>query len=124
MDLAALRSRVARRWWVVAILAALTVAGTTVATSESGEEQTTIKFVMRPDASVSTHDLPAALDALKSDSPLVQTVIGVLGSRVHAQTERNRGRRDPPTRLLGRRGGGAGQHADQLDRDRARQGCG
>jgi hypothetical protein len=37
--------------------------------------------VMRPDASVSTHDQPAALDALKSDSPLVQTVIGVLGSR-------------------------------------------
>ena len=41
MDLAALRSRVARRWWVVAILAALTVAGTMVATGESGEEQTT-----------------------------------------------------------------------------------
>ncbi len=81
MDLAVLRSRVARRWWVVAILAALTVAGATVATGESGEEQTTIKFVMRPDASVSTHDQPAALDALKSDSPLVQTVIGVLGSR-------------------------------------------
>ena len=81
MDLAALRSRVARRWWVVAILAALTVAGATVATGDSGEHQTTVKFVMRPDASVSTHDQPAALDALKSDSPLVQTVIGVLGSR-------------------------------------------
>ncbi len=81
MDLAALGSRVARRWWVVAMLAALTVAGATVATGDSGEHQTTVKFVMRPDASVSTHDQPAALDALKSDSPLVQTVIGVLGSR-------------------------------------------
>ena len=88
----------------MATLAALTVAGTAMATGESDEEQTTIKFVMRPDASVSTHDLPAALDALKSDSPLVQTVIGVLGSRVDAQTGRHRGRREARARLLGRVG--------------------
>ncbi len=63
------------------VLAALTVLGATAAAGQSDDHQTTVKFVMRPDAAVSTHDQPAALDALKSDSPLVQTVIGVLGSR-------------------------------------------
>ncbi len=124
MDLAALRSRVARRWWVVAILAALTVAGTTVATGESGEEQTTIKFVMRPDASVSTHDLPAALDALKSDSPLVQTVIGVLGSRsMLRQGATEAGVTLPPGYSVDAVAEPGSTLIDST-RDRARQGCG
>jgi hypothetical protein len=67
---------------VVVALAALTVLGAVIAASRAPDEhQTKIQFVMRPDVSVSNHDLPAALDALKSDGPLVQTIIGVLGSQ-------------------------------------------
>jgi hypothetical protein len=82
MDLAALAARLARRWWVVAGVAALTVLGAAVAASgEADEHRTTIQFVLRPDSSVTTDDLPGTLDALKSDGPLVHTVVGVLGSR-------------------------------------------
>ncbi|MEA2361394.1 MAG: hypothetical protein QOD71_539 [Thermoleophilaceae bacterium] len=82
MDLAALLHRLARRWWVVVALAALAVGGAaTAAARKPDEHHTTIQFVMRPDVSVSNNDLPGTLDALRSDGPLVQTVIGVLSSR-------------------------------------------
>jgi hypothetical protein len=81
MDLAALGSRVVRRWWLVAALAALAVLGAATATAGKSEEhRTTIQFVLRPAASVSDDDLPGTLEALKSDGTLVQTVVGVLGS--------------------------------------------
>jgi hypothetical protein len=81
MDPAALGSRLARRWWLVVAVAALTVVGAVTAVASSADEQrTTIQFVMRPDVSVSNDDLPGTLEALKSDGPLVQTVIGVLSS--------------------------------------------
>jgi hypothetical protein len=82
MDLSALASRVARRWWVIAALAALAVVGAVTASAGSSEEQrTTIRFVLRPDTSVSNDDLPGALQALNSDGTLVQTVLGVLRDR-------------------------------------------
>ena len=79
MDLSALASRVARRWWVVAALAALAVLGAVTASADSSEEQqTTIRFVLRPDTSVTNGDLPGTLDALSPDGTLVQTVLGVV----------------------------------------------
>ncbi len=82
MDLAALRSRLARRWWVVAAVAAITVLGAaTAAAGESDGHQTTVRFVMRPDAAISNNDLPGTLEALRSDGPLIQTVVDVLDSR-------------------------------------------
>jgi hypothetical protein len=82
MDLSALASRVARRWWVVAALAGLAVVGAVTASASSSEEQqTTIRFVLRPDTSVSQGDLPGTLDALSPDGTLVQTVLGVVRDR-------------------------------------------
>src|SRR4051812_30032689 len=82
MDLVALSSRLARRWWLVAGLAAIAALGAaTAGSSGSTEHQTRIQFVLRPDASVTNDDLPGTLDALKSDGTLVQTVIGVLRNR-------------------------------------------
>jgi capsular polysaccharide biosynthesis protein len=82
MDLATLLPRVARRWWVVAAVAALALLGAGLAVGgRSGEHKSTMHFVLRPDASVPNRDLPGALEELKSDGPLVQTVIGVLDSQ-------------------------------------------
>jgi hypothetical protein len=83
MDLMALSSRLARRWWLVAGLAAVAALGAvTAGAAESDEHRTKLEFVLRPDASVTSDDLPGTLEALKSDGTLVQTVIGVLGNRV------------------------------------------
>jgi outer membrane biosynthesis protein TonB len=82
MDLAAIGPRIARRWWVIVMLAGLAALGAaTAATGTSEDHRTTVQFVLRPDASVSNGDLPGTLDALKSDGTLVQTVVGVLRSR-------------------------------------------
>jgi uncharacterized protein involved in exopolysaccharide biosynthesis len=82
MDLVALSSRLARRWWLVAGLAAIAALGAaTAGATGSSDHQTRIQFVLRPDASVTNDDLPGTLDALKSDGTLVQTVIGVLRNR-------------------------------------------
>ena len=82
MDLAAIGPRLARRWWVIATVAALAVLGAATATGGTSEDhRTTLQFVLRPDAAVSNGDLPGTLDALKSDGTLVQTVVGVLRSR-------------------------------------------
>jgi hypothetical protein len=82
MDLAALSSRLARRWWLVAGLAVLAALGAaTASTGKSDEHRTEIEFVLRPDASVTNDDLPGTLEALKSDGTLVPTVVGVLNNR-------------------------------------------
>ena len=82
MDLVALSSRVARRWWVVVGLAALAALGAaTAGAGKTDDHRTRIQFVLRPDASVTNGDLPGTLDALKSDGTLVQTVLGVLRNR-------------------------------------------
>lgn len=82
MDLSALAARVARRWWVIAALAALAVVGAVTASADSsGEQRTTIRFVLRPDTSVTNGDLPGTLDALSPDGTLVQTVLGVVRDR-------------------------------------------
>jgi hypothetical protein len=82
MDLVALSSRVARRWWLVLGLALVAAIGAaTAGTTKTDEHETRIQFVLRPDASVTTDDLPGTLEALKSDGTLVQTVIGVLRNK-------------------------------------------
>jgi hypothetical protein len=82
MDLVALSSRLARRWWLVVGLAVVAALGAaTAGTAKSGEHRTEIQFVLRPDASVTSDNLPGTLDALKSDGTLVPTVIGVLSNR-------------------------------------------
>jgi hypothetical protein len=82
MDIAELLLRLARRWWVVAAVTALAVLGAALSLGgRTDQQRSTIHFVLRPDASVPDRDLPGALDVLKSDGPLVQTVIGVLGSQ-------------------------------------------
>jgi hypothetical protein len=82
MDLAVLSSRLARRWWLVAGLAAVAAIGAvTAGAAGSDERRTKLEFVLRPDASVTNDDLPGTLEALKSDGTLVQTMIGVLGNR-------------------------------------------
>jgi len=82
MDLAAFLLHLARRWWVVAAVTGLALLGAGLALAARSEEhRTTIHFVLRPDASLPSKDLPNALEELKSDGPLVQTVIGVLGSQ-------------------------------------------
>ena len=71
----------ARRWWVVAALAGLAVLGAAFALGgRTDNDERTVQFVLRPNASVSNDDLPGTLEALESDGPLVQSVIGVLGS--------------------------------------------
>jgi hypothetical protein len=82
MDLATFLLHLARRWWLVAAVTALAVFGAALALAARSEEhRTTIHFVLRPDSSLPSKDLPNALEELKSDGPLVQTVIGVLGSQ-------------------------------------------
>ena len=74
------RRYVVHRWRVVAALAAVAVLGAALALAgQADEHERTVHFVLRPDVSVSNDDLPGALDALESDGPLVQSVIGVVG---------------------------------------------
>jgi hypothetical protein len=81
MDLATLRVQLARRWWIVAAAALIALVGALAASaSQADEHHRTIHLVLRPDAAVTDDDLPGTLDALQSDGPLVQNVIGVLGS--------------------------------------------
>ncbi len=80
MDLIALRSRLAQRWWLVAAAALLTLLGAVTAAAESDRHERTVSFVMRPDASVVNDELPGVLEALGSDGPLVQTVVDVLNT--------------------------------------------
>ena len=81
MDFAALRVQLARRWWIVAAAALIALVGALAASaSQADEHHRTIHLVLQPDRAVSDDDLPGTLDALESDGPLVQTVIGVLGS--------------------------------------------
>jgi hypothetical protein len=82
MDIAELLPRLASRWWVVAAVTAVAVLGAALALgTRTDQHRSTIHFVLRPSGSVANRDLPGALEELKSDGPLVQTVIGVLGSR-------------------------------------------
>jgi hypothetical protein len=82
MDLTRLRTQLERRWWIVVVAAVLAAIGAGVASAgQADDHERTIHFVLRPDASVTADDLPGTLDALQSDGPLVQSVLGVLGSR-------------------------------------------
>jgi hypothetical protein len=79
MDLATLIPRLRQRWWVVAAAVALALLGTALTLdSSSDRHERTIHLVLRPDSSVSSRDLPGALEVLKSDGALVQTVLGAL----------------------------------------------
>jgi hypothetical protein len=81
MDLSTLTAQVVRRWWIVAAAALIALVGALAASAgQADEHHRTIHMVLRPDRSVTDDDLPGTLDALQSDGPLVQTVMGVLES--------------------------------------------
>jgi hypothetical protein len=81
MELGTVMARLRQRWWVVAAVAALALLGAGLALAgRSDRHERTIHLVLRPDSSVSSRFLPGALEVLKSDGALVQTVIGVLSS--------------------------------------------
>ena len=81
MDLATLMPRVRQRWWVVAAAVALALLGAALTLDNSSDRhERTVHLVLRPDSSVSSRDLPGALEVLKSDGALVQTVLGALSS--------------------------------------------
>jgi hypothetical protein len=81
MELERLLPHLRRRWWVVAACAALALLGAALTLSgRSDRHERTIHLVLRPDSSVSSRLLPGALEVLKSDGALVQTVIGALSS--------------------------------------------
>jgi hypothetical protein len=80
MDLQTVIARLRSRWWVVAGVAALALLGAVVAlATRTDHHERTMHFVLRPASSVPVGQLPGALDELKSDGALVQTVLGVLG---------------------------------------------
>jgi hypothetical protein len=79
MDLATLMPRLRQRWWVVAAAVALALLGASLTLdSSSDRHERTVHLVLRPDSSVSSTNLPGALEVLKSDGALVQTVLGAL----------------------------------------------
>jgi hypothetical protein len=79
MDLATLMPRLRQRWWVVAAAVALALLGASLTLdSSSDRHERTVHLVLRPDSSVSSSNLPGALEVLKSDGSLVQTVLGAL----------------------------------------------
>jgi hypothetical protein len=81
MELATLLPRLRRRWWVVAACAALALLGAALTLSgRSDHHERTVHLVLRPDSAVPSRLLPGALEELKSDGALVQTVIGALSS--------------------------------------------
>ena len=81
MDLATLMPRLKQRWWVVAATVALALLGAALTLdSSSDRHERTIHLVLRPDSSVPGSNLPGALEVLKSDGALVQTVLGALSS--------------------------------------------
>ena len=81
MDVATLMPRLRKRWWVVAATVALALLGAALTLdSSSDRHERTIHLVLRPDSSVSSRYLPGALEVLKSDGALVQTVLGALSS--------------------------------------------
>jgi hypothetical protein len=81
MDLATLMPRLRQRWWIVAAAVALALLGAALTLdSSSDRHERTIHLVLRPDSSVSASNLPGALEVLKSDGGLVQTVLGALSS--------------------------------------------
>jgi hypothetical protein len=81
MDLGTVMPRLRQRWWVVAAAVALALLGAALTLdSSSDRHERTIHLVLRPDSSVSGSNLPGALEVLKSDGGLVQTVLGALSS--------------------------------------------
>lgn len=81
MELRTVLARLRRRWWIVAAMAALALLGAGLTLGgRTDRHERTIHFVLRPDSSVSTQNLPNALEELKSDGALVQTVLGALSS--------------------------------------------
>jgi hypothetical protein len=81
MELATLMPRLRQRWWVVAAAVGLALLGAALTLDgRSDRHQRTIHLVLRPDSSVSSRYLPGALEVLKSDGALVQTVLGALSS--------------------------------------------
>jgi hypothetical protein len=81
IELETLLPRLMRRWWVVVGFAALALLGAALTLSGgANRHERTIHLVLRPDSSVSSRLLPGALEVLKSDGALVQTVIGALSS--------------------------------------------
>lgn len=82
MDLAEFPPHAKRRAWFVvlqALLALLGVALVLAARNETTHTRTT-DLILHPDGTVAPSDIPLAIDALRSDGPLVQTALQLLES--------------------------------------------
>ena len=81
MDPGTVLMLVRRRLWLVAGLAVLAGLGAGIAIAANHDEhRQTVNFVLHPAASYPRRDVPSAVDVLRADGPLVQTVLGVLDS--------------------------------------------
>jgi len=81
-DLSEFRSFAQKRWWFIAIQAAIAVFVVCVALAFVGDSssKTTTHLVLRPASSLPATQVPGAIDGLRPDGSLVQTVLHVLGS--------------------------------------------
>jgi hypothetical protein len=87
-DLSEFRSCAKKRWWFIAIQAAIAVFVVCLALAVVGDSssKTTTHLVLRPASSLPAPQVPGAIDGLRPDGSLVQTVLHVLGSDRLMQT--------------------------------------
>jgi hypothetical protein len=81
MELGAVVRQVRKRWWLVVAMAALAAAGAALAVASRADRHArTVHFVLHPDGTFNKGDVPSAVEVLRADGPLAQTVLGVLSS--------------------------------------------
>jgi hypothetical protein len=89
-----------RRWWVIAVqgLIAVIVLCGALAVFNRSSSATTTHLVLRPASSLPATQVPGAIDGLRPDGSLVQTVLHVLGSDRLLQTALAAAKPNDPSR--------------------------
>jgi uncharacterized protein involved in exopolysaccharide biosynthesis len=89
-----------RRWWIMAVegVIAVLVLGGALAVFNRSSSATTTHLVLRPASSLPATQVPGAIDGLRPDGSLVQTVLHVLGSDRLLQTALATTKPNDPTR--------------------------